>query len=76
VIDAVVGRESLGHEVAEQLERLAPFGIGNPGVRLLVPWARVCEVRPMGEAERHRSLPAPQRLAEARWGWRSGSTAS
>jgi single-stranded-DNA-specific exonuclease len=53
VIDAVVGGESLGHEVAEQLQRLAPFGIGNPGVRLLVPWARVCEVRPMGEAERH-----------------------
>ena len=53
VIDAVVGGESLGHEVAEQLERLAPFGMGNPGVRLLVPWARVCEVRPMGEAERH-----------------------
>ena len=53
VIDAVVGGESLGHEVAEQLERLAPFGMGNPGVRLLVPWAQVCEVRPMGEAERH-----------------------
>jgi single-stranded-DNA-specific exonuclease len=53
VIDAVVGGESLGHEVAEQLRRLAPFGIGNPGVRLLVPSARVCEVRPMGEGERH-----------------------
>ena len=49
----MVGGESLGHEVAEQLERLAPFGMGNPGVRLLVPWARVCEVRPMGEADRH-----------------------
>ena len=53
VIDAVVGGESLGHDVAEQLERLAPFGMGNPGVRLLVPSARVCEVRPMGEGERH-----------------------
>jgi single-stranded-DNA-specific exonuclease len=53
VIDAVVGGESLGHQVAEQLGRLAPFGIGNPGVRLLVPSARVCEVRPMGEGERH-----------------------
>ncbi|TMK71300.1 MAG: single-stranded-DNA-specific exonuclease RecJ [Actinobacteria bacterium] len=53
VIDAVVGGESLGHEVAEQLGRLAPFGIGNPGVRLLVPSARLCEVRPMGEGERH-----------------------
>ena len=53
VIDAVVGGESLGHEVAEQLERLAPFGMGNPGVRLLVPSARVCEVRPMGEGDKH-----------------------
>jgi single-stranded-DNA-specific exonuclease len=52
-IDAVVGAESLGHDVAEQLERLGPFGIGNPGVRLLVPSARVCEVRPMGEAQTH-----------------------
>ncbi len=52
-IDAVVGGESLGHELAEQLQRLAPFGIGNPGVRLLVPSARLAEVRPMGEGERH-----------------------
>ncbi len=52
-IDAVVGGESLGLEVAEQLERLAPFGHGNPEVRLLVPSARLRDVRPMGEGERH-----------------------
>ncbi len=52
-IDAVVGGESLGHDVAAQLTRLGPFGIGNPGVRLLVPSARLCDVRPMGEGERH-----------------------
>ena len=52
-IDAVVGAESLGHDVAEQLERLGPFGVGNPGVRLLVPSARMCEVRPMGETQTH-----------------------
>ena len=52
-IDAVVGGESLGHEVAEQLARLAPFGMGNPGVRLLVPCARLRDVRPMGDGERH-----------------------
>ena len=39
VVDAVVGGESLGHEVAEQLTRLGPFGKGNPSVRLLVPAA-------------------------------------
>ena len=53
VVDAVVGGESLGHEVAEQLRRLAPFGNGNPGVRLLVPGAKLGDVRPMGEGDRH-----------------------
>lgn len=48
-VDAVVGGESLGFEVAEQLERLAPFGRGNPEVRLLVPSARLRDVRPMGD---------------------------
>src|SRR5215211_1565863 len=52
-IDAVVGGESLGHEVAEQLERLGPFGMGNPGVRLLVPSVRVRDVRPMGDGDKH-----------------------
>jgi single-stranded-DNA-specific exonuclease len=52
-IDAVVGGESLGLEVAEQLGRLAPFGLGNPGVRLLVPAARLRDVRTMGREERH-----------------------
>ena len=53
VVDAVVGGESLGHEVAEQFARLAPFGNGNPGVRLLVPGATLADVRPMGEGDRH-----------------------
>lgn len=52
-VDAVVGAESLGHELAEQLARLGPFGKGNPEVRLLVPAARIGDVRPMGEGERH-----------------------
>jgi single-stranded-DNA-specific exonuclease len=52
-VDAVVGADSLGHEVAEQLRRLGPFGNGNPGVRLLVPAAKLTDVRPMGEGDRH-----------------------
>ena len=52
-IDAVVGGESLGHDVAGQLARLGPFGKGNPEVRLLVPGARIGDVRGMGEEERH-----------------------
>jgi single-stranded-DNA-specific exonuclease len=54
-VDAVigVGREGIGLELAEQLDRLAPFGAGNPEPRLLVPSARIGEVRPMGESGDH-----------------------
>jgi single-stranded-DNA-specific exonuclease len=53
-IDAMVGGAGLGLELAEELQRLAPFGMGNPGVRLLVPSARVRDVRAMGEGKHAR----------------------
>jgi single-stranded-DNA-specific exonuclease len=53
-IDAMVGGAGLGLDLAEELERLAPFGMGNPGVRLLVPAARVRDVRTMGEGKHSR----------------------
>ncbi len=53
-IDAMVGGASLGLDLAEELSRLAPFGMGNPGVRLLVPSARVRDVRTMGEGKHAR----------------------
>ena len=43
-----------GLELAEELKQLAPFGMGNPGVRLLVPSARVSDVRTMGEGKHSR----------------------
>ncbi len=52
-IDAVVGGDGLGHAVARQLAALGPFGKDNPEVRLLVPAARIADVRPMGEEEKH-----------------------
>ena len=52
-IDAMIGGAGLGLDLAEELERLAPFGMGNPGVRLLVPSARVEDVRAMGEEGKH-----------------------
>jgi single-stranded-DNA-specific exonuclease len=52
-IDAMVGGADLGLDLAEELGRLAPFGMGNPGVRLLVPAAQVRDVRPMGQEGRH-----------------------
>jgi single-stranded-DNA-specific exonuclease len=53
-IDAIVGGASLGLDLAEELRRLGPFGMGNPGVRLLVPSARVRDVRTMGEGKHAR----------------------
>ncbi len=53
-IDAMVGGAGLGLDLAEELGRLAPFGMGNPGVRLLVPSARVRDVRTMGEGKHAR----------------------
>jgi single-stranded-DNA-specific exonuclease len=52
-VDAVVPGDALGVGLAEELERLAPFGHGNPGPTLLVPAARIGEVRSMGEDGQH-----------------------
>jgi single-stranded-DNA-specific exonuclease len=52
-IDAMVGGVGLGLDLAEELKQLAPFGMGNPGVRLMVPSARVTDVRTMGEEGKH-----------------------
>ncbi len=52
-VDAMVGGVGLGLELAEELGQLAPFGMGNPGVRLMVPSAKVADVRTMGEEGKH-----------------------
>jgi single-stranded-DNA-specific exonuclease len=53
-VDAMVGGAGLGLDLAEELGQLAPFGMGNPGVRLLVPSARISDVRTMGEGKHAR----------------------
>jgi single-stranded-DNA-specific exonuclease len=55
-VDAVVAGDELGHDLAEELERLAPFGVGNPSVSLLLPAAELTDPRPMGEEGRHLRL--------------------
>jgi len=54
-LDALVGvgREGIGMDLARQLESLGPFGMGNPGPRLLVPSGRLREVKPLGEEGKH-----------------------
>ena len=53
-VDAVVPGDFLGLPLAEELDALRPFGVGNPGVNLLVPAARVSDVHPMGEGRHAR----------------------
>jgi single-stranded-DNA-specific exonuclease len=52
-VDAVVGPDRLGVPLAEELRRLRPFGHGNPTPTLLVPAARVDDVRSMGDEQQH-----------------------
>jgi single-stranded-DNA-specific exonuclease len=49
--DAVVAGDELGLTLAEELERLAPFGTSNPAPSLLVVAARLVDPRPMGEGK-------------------------
>ncbi|KKM26629.1 hypothetical protein LCGC14_1582790, partial [marine sediment metagenome] len=39
-VDAVIGGDAVGLALAEELDALRPFGMGNPGVNLLLPAAR------------------------------------
>jgi single-stranded-DNA-specific exonuclease len=52
-VDAVVPGGSLGLDLAEDLELLRPFGMGNPQPTLLVPAARFERVTAMGEEKEH-----------------------
>jgi single-stranded-DNA-specific exonuclease len=53
-VDAIVTGEELGMELAEELQSLAPFGRGNPGVSLMLADATFADVRPMGEGKHAR----------------------
>ena len=52
-VDAVVPGGDLGLGLAEDLELLRPFGMGNPQPTLLVPAARFERVTGMGEDKEH-----------------------
>ncbi len=64
-VDAVVSAADLGLGLAEELERLAPYGLGNPRPCLLLPGARFEGARAMGEG-RHASFTAVSGGARAR----------
>jgi single-stranded-DNA-specific exonuclease len=51
VVDAVVSAADLTLELAQELDRLAPFGLGNPDVTLLVPAAEAVSPATVGEGK-------------------------
>jgi len=53
VVDAVVAGSELTLELCAELRRLAPFGLANPGVTLLLP---ACELRDLGAVGEGRHL--------------------
>jgi single-stranded-DNA-specific exonuclease len=52
-VDAVIPGGVLGLGLAEELERLRPFGVGNPQPTLLLPAVRFQHVTGMGEEQEH-----------------------
>ncbi len=64
-VDAVASGEELGLALAEELARLEPCGLGNPAPQLLVPGARLEDMRSMGEG-RHASFSVISGGARAR----------
>jgi single-stranded-DNA-specific exonuclease len=65
-VDAVVPGDALGLPLAEELQALAPFGQGNPSPVLLVPAARVADVRAMGDEGQHARFTLASGGARAR----------
>jgi single-stranded-DNA-specific exonuclease len=52
-VDAAVDGRELTLGLCEELSKLAPFGLGNPAVRLLVGGCEVSELATVGEGGKH-----------------------
>jgi single-stranded-DNA-specific exonuclease len=63
-VDAVVSGSELTLALCEELRRLAPFGLGNPGVTLLLPSAELRDLGAVGEG-RHLRFRVNERGRDA-----------
>ena len=50
-VDAVVSGAELTLDLCSELRRLAPFGLGNPGVTLLLPSCELGDLAPVGNGK-------------------------
>jgi single-stranded-DNA-specific exonuclease len=68
-VDAVVSGEELTLDLSSELGHLAPFGLGNPGVTLLLPSCDLSDVAQTADGKhlrfrvRHRNRPAGSAIA-------------
>jgi single-stranded-DNA-specific exonuclease len=68
-VDAIVPGSALTLDLAAELRRLAPFGLGNPGVNLLVAGCELTDLATVGEGKhlrfrvRDRGRPAGSAIA-------------
>ena len=68
-VDAVVSGEELTLDLCTELGHLAPFGLGNPGITLLLPACDLSDVAPTADGKhlrfrvRHRNRPAGSAIA-------------
>lgn len=68
-IDAIVPGAKLGLDLCAELNRLAPFGLGNPGVMLLVDGCEIADAATVGDGKhlrfriRQRGRDAGQAIA-------------
>jgi single-stranded-DNA-specific exonuclease len=60
VVDAVVPGRACTLELADELRRLAPFGLGNPGVMLLVAGCELTDLQTVGEGKHLRFRAADE----------------
>jgi single-stranded-DNA-specific exonuclease len=66
VVDAVVSPRELTLDLAGELARLAPFGLGNPGVTLLLAGCEIAEAAAVGEGRHLRfRVRDPERQRDA-----------
>jgi len=69
VVDAVVSGDELTLDLCTELGHLAPFGLGNPGVTLLLPSCDLSDVAQTADGKhlrfrvRHRDRPAGSAIA-------------